>query len=152
MDVKYHHEKILIVVALALCVGILFYNAFFIPQISIPSVIYVEKDEDSAESDTDTQFENLEDDKIIVNDNKNESEENNENSAETEPETSQKVNINTATAEELDEKLSRIGPVIAKRIVDYRNTNGPFSSIEEIKNVSGIGEKTFEQIKDTICV
>ena len=65
---------------------------------------------------------------------------------------SSKVNINTATAEELDEKLTGIGPAIAKRIIEYRNSIGKFSSIEEIKNVSGIGDKTFEKFKDTICV
>ncbi|SHG84960.1 competence protein ComEA [Thermosyntropha lipolytica DSM 11003] len=63
-----------------------------------------------------------------------------------------KVNINTASAEELAAKLNGIGPQLAKRIVDYRNQNGKFKSIDEIKNVSGIGEKRFEQIKDQICV
>ena len=42
MDIKHNHEKILIIIALVFCAGILFYNAFFIPDISIPSVIYVD--------------------------------------------------------------------------------------------------------------
>jgi competence protein ComEA len=62
-----------------------------------------------------------------------------------------KVNINTATAEELD-TLPGIGPAIAQRIIEYRLTNGPFQSIEEIKNVSGIGDKLFEKLKDLITV
>lgn len=62
-----------------------------------------------------------------------------------------KVNINTATAEELD-TLPGIGPAIAQRIIEYRQTNGPFQSIEEIKNVSGIGDKLFEKLKDLITV
>jgi len=62
-----------------------------------------------------------------------------------------KVNINTATAEELD-ALPGIGPSIAQRIIDYRTTNGPFRSIEEIKNVKGIGDITFEKLKDKITV
>ena len=61
------------------------------------------------------------------------------------------ININTATAEELTQ-LKGIGEVIAQRIVDYRNENGAFSSIEDIMNVSGIGEKKFEAIRDNISV
>ncbi|MGN0115661.1 MAG: ComEA family DNA-binding protein [Acutalibacteraceae bacterium] len=61
------------------------------------------------------------------------------------------ININTATAEELTQ-LKGIGEVIAGRIVDYRNENGAFSSIEDIMNVSGIGEKKFEAIRDNISV
>jgi competence protein ComEA len=61
------------------------------------------------------------------------------------------VNINTATVEELD-TLPGVGPSIAQRIIDYRTTNGPFQSIEDIKNVSGIGDATFEKLKDKITV
>lgn len=62
-----------------------------------------------------------------------------------------KININTATAAEL-ETLPGIGPVLAQRIVDYRKANGPFAAIEDIKNVSGIGEGIFEEIKELIFV
>jgi competence protein ComEA len=62
-----------------------------------------------------------------------------------------KININTAPAAEL-QKLPRIGPQIAQRIVDFRNKNGNFKSIEEIMKVRGIGEKVFKQIKDMITV
>lgn len=61
------------------------------------------------------------------------------------------ININTATAEELD-SLPGIGPTTALKIIDYRNQNGPFNSIEDIMNVSGIGPSTFENIKDLITV
>ncbi|HOK87566.1 MAG TPA: ComEA family DNA-binding protein [Fervidobacterium sp.] len=61
------------------------------------------------------------------------------------------ININTADFEEL-QKLPNIGPVKAQAIIDYRNQNGGFKSIDEIKNVKGIGEKTFEKMKDLICV
>ena len=61
------------------------------------------------------------------------------------------VNINTATQTEL-ETLPGIGPSIALKIINYRNENGRFSSIEEIKNVSGIGDSKFEALKKYITV
>ena len=64
---------------------------------------------------------------------------------------SKKVNINTATQEELD-ALPGIGPSIAAKIIDYREQNGKFNSIEEIKEVSGIGEAKYEKIKDSITI
>lgn len=61
------------------------------------------------------------------------------------------VNINTANEEQL-EQLPGIGTSIATRIVNYRKENGKFNSIEDIKNVSGIGDAKFNKIKDNICV
>ena len=61
------------------------------------------------------------------------------------------VNINTAPVAEL-ETLPRIGPTLAQRIVDYREANGPFETIEEIQNVPGIGPATFEGFRDLITV
>ncbi len=65
--------------------------------------------------------------------------------------TSGLININTATADEL-QTLSGIGEVRAKAIVEYRTQNGNFSKPEDIKNVSGIGDATFNNIKSQICV
>ncbi len=62
-----------------------------------------------------------------------------------------KVNINTAGLEELM-TLRGIGEVKAQSIIDFRETYGYFHSIEEIKLVSGIGDKTYESIKDDICI
>jgi len=62
-----------------------------------------------------------------------------------------KININTANATML-QTLSGIGPVLSERIIEYRNKNGFFGVIDDIKDVSGIGEKKFEGIKDLICV
>ncbi|UCB42592.1 MAG: helix-hairpin-helix domain-containing protein [Dehalococcoidales bacterium] len=64
---------------------------------------------------------------------------------------SQKVNINRAEAWLLD-ALPQIGPARAQAIIDYRQENGPFRSIDEITNVEGIGPATYEQIKDLITV
>ncbi len=57
----------------------------------------------------------------------------------------QRVNINTATLSEL-EALPGIGPVSAQRIIDYRNERGPFSAVEQLVNVKGIGEKSLEKV------
>ena len=62
-----------------------------------------------------------------------------------------KININRADSDEL-EKIPGVGPATAKKIIEYRTNNGNFSSIEEIKNVSGIGEKTYESMKEYITV
>lgn len=73
------------------------------------------------------------------------------NSEESESIQSSKVNINTATQTQL-ETLSGIGPSTAAKIIAYREENGKFTKIEDIKNVSGIGESKFEKIKDDIVV
>lgn len=62
-----------------------------------------------------------------------------------------KVNINTAKQTEL-ETLSGIGPSTALKIINYRQENGEFKTIEDIKNVPGIGDSKFENIKESICV
>lgn len=61
------------------------------------------------------------------------------------------ININTAGLEELD-SLPGIGPSTAQKILDYRDENGRFNAIEEIMNVSGIGEAKFNGVKDLITV
>ncbi|MFN8454030.1 MAG: helix-hairpin-helix domain-containing protein [Anaerolineae bacterium] len=61
------------------------------------------------------------------------------------------INLNTATVEELD-SLPGIGPAIAKRIIDYRESAGSFKNAEQITEVSGIGEATLSKIKDLITV
>ena len=56
------------------------------------------------------------------------------------------VNINTASKKELD-ALPGIGETLAQRIIDYRSANGPFSTVDELTKVKGIGEKTLEKLK-----
>ncbi len=62
-----------------------------------------------------------------------------------------KVNINTANVEQL-EALDGIGEKLAQRIVDYRNDNGPFHHLEDLKKVSGIGDKKYESFKEQITL
>ncbi len=61
-----------------------------------------------------------------------------------------KVNLNTASIEQLD-ALPGVGPSTAKRIIDYRNTSGPFKRVDNLKDVDGIGAKKFDQLKDLVC-
>ncbi len=62
---------------------------------------------------------------------------------------SNKININTASVKELT-KLKGIGPVLAERIIKYRQEHGPFQKVEDIIKVKGIGKKTFKAIKNKI--
>jgi competence protein ComEA len=66
-------------------------------------------------------------------------------------EQSGKININTAGVAELD-SLPGIGPAKAQAIIDYRDQNGPFQSVDDLANVPGIGAKTLETIRDQITV
>jgi competence protein ComEA len=62
-----------------------------------------------------------------------------------------RININTAGVEELA-SLPGIGPSYAKRIVDFREKNGPYKKVDDLLNVQGIGEKTLEKIRDKVTV
>lgn len=62
-----------------------------------------------------------------------------------------KVNLNSASAAEL-ETLPGIGPAKSAAIIEYRDSNGPFKNIEDLKNISGIGNKTFEKLESLIAV
>jgi competence protein ComEA len=61
------------------------------------------------------------------------------------------ININTADSAALQE-IPGVGPATAEKIISYRNENGKFNTIEDIKSVSGIGDKTFEKMKKKITV
>lgn len=76
---------------------------------------------------------------------------NNSTNTNTNTNTSTKVSLNNATLEELL-TLSGIGESKANLIINYRNENGGFKTIDEIKNVKGIGDKLFEKIKDNITI
>jgi competence protein ComEA len=61
------------------------------------------------------------------------------------------INVNTATATDLEE-LPGVGEVIAQAILDYRTENGPFTSVDQLLDVSGIGDATLENIRDLVTV
>lgn len=68
-----------------------------------------------------------------------------------ESESDGKIDINKATIEDVD-KISGIGPVLAKRIIEKRDELGGFKTIEELKEVEGIGEKKFSNIKNEVII
>ncbi|WP_313559507.1 ComEA family DNA-binding protein, partial [Ruminiclostridium cellobioparum] len=61
------------------------------------------------------------------------------------------VNINTATQAEL-EGLPNVGPATAKAIIEYREKNGGFKKVTDLMKITGIKQKTFDKIKDHICI
>ena len=61
-----------------------------------------------------------------------------------------RINVNTATSQEL-QTLRGIGPALAQRIIEYRQISGGFSTVDDLTNVKGIGEKTVEKIRDNIA-
>jgi competence protein ComEA len=115
-------EKILIGIGCLMGAFMILFNVFFIPEVPIL------RQENYIQNESNVQI--------------SESETNREH----------KVNINNATTDELSEKLSGIGPKIAERIIDYREKNGGFLEIEELKNVRGIGNILFDRIKNDITV
>lgn len=62
------------------------------------------------------------------------------------------VNINTASAEELQKSLKGIGKVKAQAIVDYRTTNGPFTTVDQLLEVKGIGKGTLDKNRERITL
>jgi len=62
-----------------------------------------------------------------------------------------RVNLNTADRDAL-ETLPRVGPAMAERIIDWRERNGPFRAPDDLMQVAGIGEKTFDAIRDLVTV
>ena len=62
------------------------------------------------------------------------------------------ININSADAVTIEQELKGVGKVKAQAIVKYRKENGPFKSVDELVNVTGIGEKTLEKMRGKISV
>nr|WP_255575764.1 ComEA family DNA-binding protein [Caproiciproducens faecalis] len=141
------HVRYLTVIAAVLCALIIGYNAFYVPEVSLSDII--------VKTDTSSSF-----DETYIPRTASEASLSAPSAVSSKPEKtaggtsapSGKININTATAQQMSDGLDGIGDVIAKRIVDYREKNGAFKSVEEIKNVSGIGDKIFANLKDHITV
>ncbi|MFU0833719.1 MAG: Competence protein ComEA [Oscillospiraceae bacterium] len=152
MDEESRQKKLLILLASIVCAVLIGYNAFYVPDATIawkqvssfPSGSSISSEERanlSVDSQSLSSVMMPQDEPSAVSANRF-----------TISRQNGKININTASAQELQDGLDGIGEVLAQRIVDYRETNGPYHSIEEIKNVSGIGDIIFEHIRDSITV
>jgi len=107
-------------------------------KIYIPFIV----NEDSLENMTNSEYLNTENNKLNQNSNQ---------LIENDMQQDFLINLNDATEEDL-QKLEGIGPAMAKKIIAYREENGYFGAIEEIRNVSGIGEAKYNKIKDFITI
>lgn len=143
---KLNNSPELIIVAAGLIFAsiIMLASLFYTPPASTATVIYSGK---SVADNTESQSysESVSESQTAAKSNNQES---GSSSAQAKTQT---VNINTADVQTLC-TLSGIGEAKAQKIIDYRNSNGSFKSADEIMNVSGIGEKTYENIKDSITV
>ncbi|WP_207747803.1 helix-hairpin-helix domain-containing protein [Clostridium sp. D33t1_170424_F3] len=122
MEEEKKQVRILIGIAAFLCALIIGYNAFYVPDIPLQTEVWTDEMPGSNGTESYVPQKPVE-----------------------------KIDLNSATAAALD-TLNGIGPVLAQRIVDYREEYGGFYSVEELMEVDGIGEKLFEQIKDRVTV
>ncbi len=143
MEEESLHVRYLIVIAAVLCALIIGYNAFYVPDVSMSNISIIT---DASSFSDEAYTPQLAMVSSTVQGWGNSS------GISASKAVGGKININTATAQQLSDGLDGVGDVMAKRIVAYREKNGNFKSIEAIKNVSGIGEKTFAKLKDNIMV
>lgn len=145
-------ERVLVILALLLCLAVSLLGAWDAPELSPIGVVYSDTEN---LSDIVTESSKLETTAVITATGKIPAQKDSTESQSTTVTSTQSdtqiININTATKEQLV-TLKGIGDAYAQRIIEYRDTHGGFDSVEEIMNVSGIGEKRFAEIKDRITV
>ena len=151
MDDETLHVRYLIVIAAVLCALIIGYNAFYVPDASM-SNITVAVDTSTPSGEEYTPQAPVASSVPSRMASAATSAKGGGSSSHVSSAVNGKININTATVQQLSDGLDDIGDVMAKRIVAYREKNGKFQTIEQIKNVSGIGDKTFAKLKDHITI
>lgn len=144
MEEQSRQIRFLVVIAAVICAVIIGYNAFYVPDapLSEPTVTtdISSNSEEYTPSSVNSKSTPVQSNQFAV------------LSSKAGGKITGKVNINTATAQQLSDGLKGIGTGLAERIVAYRKQHGNFHTIEQIKNVSGIGDKKYEQIRNSITV
>lgn len=152
MEQETLHQRYLVVFALILCAVIVLYNVFYVPDVSLSNVTV------SIDASSGQPFENssvLSSDEEYVPSAVSSGDFSGAGSKSISSKAAAsggKINLNTATAQQLSDGLNGVGEVLAKRIVDYRETHGRFQSVSELKNVTGIGEKLYAKIQNQVTV
>lgn len=123
MKEDFFSVNFLIAVALVLSIGLVVYNAFLIPEYAPVGVSYMPEETTSNSSSS--------------------ASDNSDKGLKKDPEA--KVSLNIATSEEL-QTISGIGPVMSKKILQYRDKVGVINSLDELMNIDGIGEATYDKI------
>lgn len=160
MDDESLHIRYLILIAALLCAVIIGYNAFYVPDASMAE-LRVSADSSSTSSGASSGEEYVP--KSVSSDSSGPAISFPASSAvAARPSSSSgktsaafpkgKINLNTATAQQLSDGLKGVGDALAQRIVAYREQHGKFRSVDELKNVSGIGEKKLEAIRGSVTV
>lgn len=151
MDEESRQKRILILLASVVCAAMIGYNAFYVPDATIA---WVQNASSALSVSRSSAVEENRTGSIPLSSSLLQSKSSSDLSGSSAAASGMKgkININTASEEELSDGLDGIGDVLSKRIVEYRENHGPFYSIEEIKNVSGIGDKIFAQIRGSITV
>ena len=119
-------------------------------KIHIPTKLEVQENQENTQNQVDVKSSNDKTSEYVSTSSGTNVENSKENQG-TDKNVEAKININTATQTEL-ETLPGIGPSTALKIINYRTENGKFKNIEEIKEVSGIGDSKYNNIKDLICI
>ena len=156
MEGESRHIKYLIVIAAVFCAVIIGYNVFYVPDTDMTALI-VSAEYSSVPDAVSSCGENSDNEEYVplpAGSSASASASSLLESVSSGSENVQsmdedKIDLNTATVEQL-ESLDGIGETLAERIIEYRQENGGFQSIEEIKNVSGIGDKKFDAIKNSV--
>lgn len=159
MDNEALHIRYLILIAAVLCAVIIGYNAFYVPDASMAEIrVSVDSTPAAASSAPGEEYvpKSVSSAPVVSAPASGAASAALPAAASVSGKTSKlpagKINLNTATAQQLSDGLKGVGNALAQRIVAYREQHGKFRSVDELKNVSGIGEKKLEAIRGSVTV
>ncbi|MCI1964890.1 MAG: helix-hairpin-helix domain-containing protein [Oscillospiraceae bacterium] len=144
MDEESRQKRLLILLAALVCAVMIGYNAFYVPDATL---LWAQNS--SSYSSVNTAWQTGD---SSLAESAESSRLNKDSSSSHVSQEKGKININTASAQELSDGLNGIGDVLAERIVEDRENNGPFCSVEDVKRVPGIGDKILEKIRGCVTI